>query len=149
MRKTMIGLTAVLLTLGLFAGSALASTLNTAQLARKTACEAIDPGPNVVATYTAGTGTAGANDVCVVVSTATSYDESIEQVNNPRAAKAVNRVTRTESVVTTTQSYRWNTASVNANPPGQVWVASGDPVTEAETLVAEQCLQNPAREICE
>jgi hypothetical protein len=144
MRKTIVGVAAALLTVGLFAGSALA--LTTAQEARKAACEAIDPGPNVVATYTAGAGAAGANDTCVVVSTATTIEETVEQGNNSRAAKAVTRVKQTETTVTTTQEYRWNTAAVPAG--GQKWVAFGDPVTEAEIEVLEECMRTPGIDKC-
>jgi hypothetical protein len=80
------------------------------------------------------------------VSISASYEESVEQVNNPRAAKAVSRVTITESLVTTTQAYRWNTASVMGG--GQVWVAAGDPLTDEEILAYEECMRNPGNNSC-
>jgi hypothetical protein len=146
MKRSMSVLLAAALGVGMLATGASASELTVAQQARKAACEAIDPGENVVATYTAGSGAAGANDSCQVVSRSTSYEEAVTQVNNPRAAKAVERVVRTESIVETTQAYRWNTAAEQAG--GQRWVASGDPITEEELLAIEECLRNPARELC-
>jgi hypothetical protein len=146
MKRSMSVLLAAALGVGMLATGASASELSDAQQARKAACEAIDSGEHVVATYTAGSGAAGANDRCEVVSTSTSYEETLTQVNNPRAAKAVERVVRTESIVQTTQLYRWNTAAVQGG--GQTWVAEGDPVTEEELLAIEECLRNPARELC-
>jgi hypothetical protein len=147
MKRIITVLSAMALVVGLFAGSALA--LTDAQQARKAACEAIDPGPNVVATYVAGSpAAAGQNDTCTVVSTATTLEESIEQVNNPRAAKAVVRVSYQEKTVTTTQLYMWDIRAVAAG--GQKWVAEGDPVLSSPEYgeIVEECMRTPGIDKC-
>lgn len=147
MKKTLGFVAALGMLLGVgLVGPAGADGLTSAQQARKAACESIDPGPNVVTTYTAGSGAAGANDTCVVVSTSTSLKESIEQVNNPRAAKAVVRVVQTEESTTTTQAYRWDNRGVPAG--GQRWVAEGDPITVEELEILAECMQTPGKDFC-
>lgn len=115
---------------------AMAAVPASADAARQAECQGIDPGPNVTATYTAGAQTNGAQDRCVVVSTATNYSQSVEQVNNPRAAKAVSRVTETATTVTTTQEYRWQVGQSK-------WVSHNDPITEEEQAILDAYLQNP------
>ncbi len=127
----------------LSAGSAFAVTYTGGELTRYNACMAIDTNATTVATYDPGTNSGPQDDSCTVVSTATTLDAAITQVNNPRAAKAVNRVVTSEVSVTTTQEYRWQVGQ-NAR-----WVAFGDPLTAEEIEIISQCMETPGATICQ
>jgi hypothetical protein len=132
----------------LSAGSALAAPegLTPEELERQAACLALATDPDAVATYDRGTNPNPQDDSCTVVSTATTVEEAITQVNNPRAAKAVNRVVTTETTVTTTQAYRWQ---VSNNPNILTgWVPASDPVTDEEAAIISQCIENPGGVHC-
>jgi hypothetical protein len=144
MRKTIISIMVVAM-LAMSSVAALAAPRNPAETQRSNACAAIDTGPNVVWSYDGGANANTHNDdVCTVNSTATTYKESTEQVNNPRAAKAVTRTVITAETVTTTQVYRWQPGS-----DGGSWVANGDPVTEKESAFIEECKTTPGKDHCE
>lgn len=127
------------LSVGMLMGPAMADT---AAENRQAKCAAMATDPDVTATYLAGTPSNVNTDRCEVVSTATTVTEASEQVNNPRAAKAVVRTVKTSSTVTTTQMYKWATGQT------QNWVAEGDALIGDALETYEECMVTPGLDKC-
>jgi hypothetical protein len=127
-------------------------SLTDQQQVREGKCLALAADSDVTATFQLGD--TWADDRCSVVSTEETLVETIEQVNNDRAKKAVIRVTITTQSVTTTQLYRYqlggnSTANFNAQNNNGSWVEHGAPLTSDEDETITKCMRNPGGEHCE